>query len=198
MFKKYSPKPIYSYKSYKISDICRVYKDQGLHPQTIRKWIKQQGLKAFLHERDFYIYGAVLKEFLTNRNQKHKEEGSLDFDQFRCGHCKSKQPPLNNIITKLTIGFNNCLRAFGICGKCNHEIKRSYKRLELDEIKEIFQIQLDEVSILCNSLSSTNKTHSNNAQKVGGSESLNFKKDTAIKAKSNTAKESQQLTLFDF
>jgi len=41
---------------------------------------------------------------------------------------------------------------------------------------------------ICNSSSSTNKTHSNNAQKVGGSESLNIKKDTIIKAKSNGKK----------
>jgi hypothetical protein len=66
-------------------------------------------LKAFLHERDYYIYGAVWKEFLNNRNKTHKEKSGLDFNQFICFKCKSKQPPLNNIITKLKTGFNGCI-----------------------------------------------------------------------------------------
>ena len=198
MFKKYSPKPIHSYKSYKISDLCRIYKAQDLHPQTVRKWINKQNLKAFLHERDFYIYGAVFKEFLTNRNQQHKEKNQLAFNQFRCGKCKSKQPPLNNIITKLTTGFNKSLLAFGVCSKCNHQIKRPYKRLELDQIKEIFHIKLDEVSALCNSLNSTNKTHSNIGQKVGASESLKKVDNKTPKIQPKQPQESKQLTLFDF
>jgi hypothetical protein len=109
MFKKYNPKPIHSYKSYKIFDLCRIYKAQDLHAQTIRKWINRQNLKAFLHERDYYIYGAVWKEFLNNRNKTHKEKSGLDFNQFICFKCKSKQPPLNNIITKLKTGFNGCI-----------------------------------------------------------------------------------------
>ena len=200
MFKKYNPKPIHSYKSYKISDLCRIYKAQDLHPQTIRKWINQQNLQAFLHDRDFYIYGAIFKEFLTNRNQQHKEKNQLAFNQFRCGKCKSKQPPLNNIITKLTTGFNGCLNAFGICSnsKCNNEIKRPYKKLELVKIKEIFQIKLDEVSALCNSLNSTNKTNIDKGKKVGGSESLKIAKNKNPKIKLDQPQKSKQLTLFDF
>jgi len=143
MFKKYNPKPIHSYKSYKISDLCRIYKAQDLHAQTIRKWINQKGLKAFLHEKDFYIYGAVFKEFLTKRNQKHKEKNQLEFNQFRCGKCKSKKPPLDNIITKLTTGFNGSLKAFGVCVKCNHEIKRHYKSLELNYSNLKYLINFD-------------------------------------------------------
>jgi hypothetical protein len=198
MFKKYNPKPIHSYKSYKISDLCRIYKIQDLHPQTIRKWINQQGLKAFLHERDFYIYGAVLKEFLTSRNQKNKAKRSLDFDQFRCGQCKSKEPPKNKIITRLTTGFNNCLLAFGVCNKCGHEINRPYKRAKLTEIHEIFQVQLADELVLCNSSISTNKTNINISEKVVVSESLNIKKGEVRKVKPSTAKETEQLTLFDF
>ena len=197
MFKKYNPKPIHSYKSYKISDLCRIYKAQDLHPQTIRKWINQQGLNAFLHERDFYIYGAVFKEFLANRNQQHKEKNQLEFNQFRCGKCKSKQHPLDKIINKLTTGFNGSIKAFGVCAKCNHQIKRNYKRSELAEIKEIFRIKLDEVSALCNSSNSTNKTNIDDGQKVGGSEPLGSHPHD-VKNISPPVAEIKQLTLFDF
>jgi hypothetical protein len=200
MFKKYNPKPIHSYKSYKISDLCRIYKAQDLHPQTIRKWINQQNLKAFLHERDYYVYGAVWKEFLNNRNNTHKEKNSLDFNQFICFKCKSKQPPLNNIITKLKTGFNGCIEAFGVCQNCGYDkLKRPYKRSELAQIKEIFKIELDELSILYNSSTSTTKTNSNNSQKVGVSEPLkNHPHNLKNISPPPPKKEDKQLSLFDF
>lgn len=201
MFKKYSPrkKDLYNYRSYKIANLCKIHQSEKLHPQSIRKWIKSGALKAFLHERDYYIYGAVWKEFLANRNKEHKVEKSLDFKHFRCGKCKSKQPPLNNVITKLTTGFNGCIEAIGVCQKCgDDQLKKSYKRLKLDQIKEVFEIKLDELPILCNSSISTNKTHSNIGQKEGVSESSNIAKNKNKKAKPNIANESHQLTFFDF
>ena len=200
MFKKYNPKPIHSYNSYKISDLCRIYKAQDLHPQTIRKWIKQEGLQAFLHEGDFYIHGAVFKAFLTNRNQQHKEKNQLEFDQFRCGKCKSKQPPLDNIISKLTTGFNDSIRAFGVCRKCGDDgLKRPYKRSELAKIKEIFQIKLDEVSTLYNCSNGTNKTNINDGQILGCGEPLkNHSHDVKNIPPQPLENEAMQLTLFDF
>lgn len=126
-----------------------IHKSEKLHPQSIRKWIKKGELKAFLNERDYYVYGAVWKEFLKNRNKTRREKSSLDFNQFKCFKCKAKQPPLNNIITKLSTGFNGCIQAFGVCQKCGYDgLKRPYKRSELAQIKEIFKIELDEVAIL--------------------------------------------------
>ena len=51
--------------------------------------------------------------------------------------------------------------------------------------------------MLYNSLSSTNKTHINNTQKVGGSESLNIQKAKISKNNLTTISETKQLTLFD-
>ena len=65
------------------------------------------------------------------------------------------------------------------------------------EIKEIFQIKLDEVSALCNSLNSTNKTNIDDGQKVGGSESLKMVNNKTPKNKPNKTQEFEQLTLFD-
>lgn len=198
MVKKYNPKPICSYRAYRIPDICKLYKDQKLHAQTLRDFIKKEELKAFFHKGEFYIYGAILKEFFTNRNQKSKEEGSLGADIFRCGKCKAKKPPLNHIITKLTTGRNGCLLAFGICTGCGHEIHRPFKKIKLDEIYKIFQVRLDEVSTLYNSSNSTKETHLDIAQKAGVSQSLKIKKPNNKQNSSVSTKETKQLTLFDF
>jgi hypothetical protein len=202
MFKKYTPKikELYHYRAYKIADLRTIHKSENLHPQSIRKWIKKGELKAFLYERDYYVYGAVWKEFLTNRNITHKEKNSLDFNQFICFKCKSKQPPLNNIITKLSTGFNGCIEAFGVCQKCGYDkLKRPYKRSELAKIKEIFKIELDELSILYNSSTSTTKTNSNNSQKVVVSEPLkNHPHNLKNISPPPPKKEDKQLSLFDF
>lgn len=200
MFKKYNPKikDLYNYRAYKIADLCTIHKLEKLHPQSIRKWIKKGELKAFLHEGDYYIYGAVWKELLTNRNTTHKEKISLDFNQFKCFKCKAKQLPLNNVINKLSTGFNGCIEAFGVCQKCGYDkLKRPYKRSELAQIKEIFKIELDEVSILYNSSTSTTKTNSNNSQKVGVSESLKNHSHN-LKNILPPKNEDKQLSLFDF
>lgn len=198
MLKKYNPQPLFSYRSYKISDLRRIYKDQKLHAQTVRDWIKEGKLEAFFYEGDFYIYGAVFKEFLTNRNQQNKEKGNLGCDRFRCGKCKTKAPPLNKIITRLTTGRNNCLLAFGICVKCGHEINRPFKRIKLAEIHQIFQVQLDELSTLCNSSNSTNETNSNITQKAGVCQPLQTENPASNKDISVSTNETEQLTLFDF
>ena len=202
MFKKYTPKTkeLYHYRAYKIADLCAIHKSEKLHPQSIRKWIKKGELKAFLNERDYYVYGAVWKEFLKNRNKTRREKSSLDFNQFKCFKCKAKQPPLNNIITKLSTGFNGCIQAFGVCQKCGYDgLKRPYKRSELAQIKEIFKIELDEVAILYNSSTSTTKTNSNNSQKAGVSEPLKNHPHNSKNISPSPAKnEDKQLSLFDF
>lgn len=202
MLKKFNPQPLFSYKSYKISDLRRIYKEQKLHAQTVRDWINEGKLKAFFYEGDFYIYGAVLKEFFTSRNHQNKEQGKLGSENFRCGKCKTKAPPLNHIVTRLTTGRNNCLLAFGICinVKCGHEIQRPFKRNKLAEIHQIFQVQLDEVSPLCNSLNSTNETDIKLSPKTGDSQSSEVRVIPVQSDSSNSFSSSKlkQLTLFDF
>lgn len=139
-----------------------------------------------------------LKNFWLIAINNTKKKNQLEFNQFRCGKCKSKQPPLDNIVNRLTTGFNGSIKAFGVCGKCNHQIKRNYKRSELPEIKEIFQIKLDEVSALYNSSNSTtNKTNIDDGQKVGSSEPLRSHPHD-VKNISPPVAEIKQLTLFDF
>jgi hypothetical protein len=70
-----------------------------------------------------------------------------------------------------------------------------YLEVEMDKIQLlIVMVQM----MLCNSSTSTNKTHSNISQKMGGSESLNIANNKDKKPKSTNINQSQQLTLFDF
>ncbi len=179
----YNANLISSYISYKINDICNVFKEQKLNNKTVRKFIKKDKLEAFEYKGEFYVYGEVLKAFLKERKSSNKI--TLEFNESRCGKCKKIAPFFENIITKLTIGRNNCILAFGLCPHCAHEKSRPYKRIFENKIREIFRIEQDDLLTLNNPLTSTIHTQSNLTQKDNQSGSIKKDNKNKIKIKYN-------------
>jgi len=189
MKKKYNTnKIIESYRSYKISDICRIFIKKKLHPQTIRKWIKECGLEAFEHKGDFYIYGAILKEFLKTYNNKNKK--TLTDNQFKCQKCKKIDIAKDNITTKTEERENGNIVIFGICIYCNYEMRKFWSKNRKNELLEIFNQK--QVMTREDSLNTPNKTNIENNQIIQVSESI------VKKTKKNKVKIDNQPTLFDF
>jgi hypothetical protein len=55
-----------------------LFKSQNLHEDTIRSWINEGALKAFKSGNAYYVYGAVLKQFLKyRRNHNRRKETEL-------------------------------------------------------------------------------------------------------------------------
>lgn len=152
MKKKYNYKDgLESYRSYKLKYIEDII---GIHIQTIRKWIKNGGLEAFQHERDYYIYGAVLKDYLKAKNTKNKIK--LTDTQFKCQSCKKHIEPQNNIITKTEEQKNGNLFIFGICA-CGYEMRKIWSKNRKSELKTIFLFP--QVITRQDSSNPTSKTH---------------------------------------
>ncbi len=84
--------------AYKIEDICHVYKASKLNQQTVRKWIKKEGLKT-ITTYPYLINGKDLKSFLENNNNKDKDP--LDFNKFACFACKKHVAPKGNTMQYL-------------------------------------------------------------------------------------------------
>lgn len=173
MSKKYDYRLVHSYRSYKVNNICRLYKAEKLHQQTVRGWINEGKLKATLHGKTLYIYGAVLKEFLKSKRIKNKR--TLEFNQFRCWNCKKIDVPLNSIIIKLEVGRNNSILAHSTCIHCNSAIYRSYKRRDKQDILKCFTVNHNALVGLCDSSYNTRKTNVNNVLKKPLSEPLENK-----------------------
>lgn len=173
MSKNYDPRRVKSYRSYKIRDVCRLFRDKKLHEQTLRGWVKEGKLQAFWHGNTMYIYGAVLKQFLTESNSKRK--CPLAFNQFRCWKCKATDAPLNHTIEKLLTGRNKSLLAFGVCASCGHEVERLYKANAEPEILSTFTVKHNAVGGLSDSVCSTERTHIENAPEMAANESLKNK-----------------------
>lgn len=163
MSKKYDYRNVESNRTYKLRDICRLFKAEGLHEQTIRGWIKEQGLEAFLVGKTYYVHGGVLKAYLKAKGEKRKKP--LKFDKWKCWICKAVGSPVGNIINKLTYGRNKSLAAHGDCGSCGNEIERLYKMSQLPQVLETFSVKENELGGLYDSSCSTKKTHIDNQPK---------------------------------
>ena len=186
MSKKYDARLLKNYRSYKTKDICRLFRVKKLHEQTIRGWINDGKLDAFWHGKTLYIYGAVLKQFLTDRNNQRKSP--LEFNQFRCWKCKATVTPLNHTIEKLTLGRNGCPVALGVCKSCGHEIKRIYKADAEQEILRTFTVVHNQLTLLSDSLCSIGKTNVDDTPQMASNEPMENKppdKNTSAGYKAN-------------
>jgi hypothetical protein len=199
MRKNYDPRLIMSYRSYKISDLCRIYKAKKLHPQTLRKWINSGELKAIIDGKTILIYGAVLKKFLVENNSKGKR--SLKITEFKCWKCKTIAPPLNNEITNLE-EVKGYIKAYAICNSCGNKIQRPYKLKLLAEILKTFEVKQGDAPLLYDSSNSTSNTHINDGAKIATCEPETIKTQISTNTTSNThiiakTQNSNQLNLWD-
>jgi hypothetical protein len=169
MFKKYDHRLVKSYKSYTLQELVRLYKADQLHIQTIRDWIRSGELDCIQDGNKYLIYGAVLKQFLFNRNMNKRR--NLQFNEFLCCKCKQINRPLEATIISATIKKNGSILATAICPNCAFEMKRLYKGSEVDKILKIFQIEAEALRVLSDTSSSASKTHLKTAHKLPQSKS---------------------------
>lgn len=170
MFKKYDPRGVRNYRSYKLADLCRLYRSKKLHAQTIRAWIKSGKLESINDGKNIFVYGAVFKQFLIDRNSSNKRR--LKINQFLCLKCKTIFEPEGNTLTKLTYGVNKCIAALSNCVSCGHEVSRLFKAKLSQEIIATFNVKQNEVLELCNRECSSGNTHDKAVEKDASSESL--------------------------
>ena len=153
MSKSLNPNLIVSNRSYTTEKICTIYKSQKLHPQTVRGFIKNEGLKV-VSMKPIVILGKDLKEFLKRRNA-HKK--TLAFNEFKCPKCKAISEPQNKEIS-IYYNKNRSIRAVGICGVCPAEMQRFYSVNDEEKVRKFFLVKL-KLSTLCNSSYTTLQTN---------------------------------------
>ena len=151
MSKTYSIKQISNLLCYSIEDICNLYVNRKLHPQTVRKWIKN-GLPVIDNHKPVLVHGSDLKYFLGKINDKHHFE--LNFDKFYCFSCKEPHVPYNRTI--YIEHKQKCILAKAICSKNKKVMNKSFKLSDLSALQKNFTIE--PLSRLYDSLNSTLKT----------------------------------------
>ncbi len=150
--------------TYDIDEICAVFADKGLHPQTVRGWIKA-GLKTIDSGKPVLIYGNDLISFLKKRNDQNK--CSTAFDQFYCFKCRDARSVFQNRIAIKQQG--QFLKASGHCRQCKTRMYKSYSLAAYPQLRQTFK--LVGVSELYDCSASADKTHLDTEDKTPPTES---------------------------
>jgi len=138
--------------AYDVDDICTTFADLGLHPQTVRKWIKN-GLKTIDGGKPALIYGNDLIAYLKNQNTKNK--CTTEFDQLFCMTCQDARPVFQKrIVVEQKRQF---LKVSGRCRQCKTTMFKSYKMEAFPELRRGFV--LVDVLELYDFEVSSDKTH---------------------------------------
>jgi hypothetical protein len=132
MAKKYSHTRVKSHRSYSVDDVCKLFADKKLHPQTVRAWIKE-GLKV-IGKKPFIIHGQDLKAFLEERNKASKKK--LTLAEFKCLSCHEIEKPIISVIRK----ENGSLFASGICPHCQGKVAKICQANDFDKLQYLFTI----------------------------------------------------------
>ncbi len=134
-----------------IDEICELYKEYGLHPQTVRQWIKS-GLPV-MKGRPVLIYGNDLKVFLGKMNTSNK--CSSEFDQMFCMSCKDAKSFYKKQIKVELV--NGVIKAKALCRDCKTIMNKPYKFEDFPKIRKLFHVS--DVLELYDNKDSPSKTH---------------------------------------
>tara|TARA_A200000113_G_scaffold211980_1_gene213129 strand:- start:2878 stop:3393 length:516 start_codon:yes stop_codon:yes gene_type:complete len=137
---------------YDIDDICTLFSDLGLHPQTVRAWVKR-GLKTIDNGKPALIYGNNLIAFLKAQNTENK--CITEFDEMFCMGCKDARPIYQN---KIKVDQKtNVLSVSGLCRCCKTKMYQNYKLSDFSALRKTFKVV--DVLELYDCEASSDKTH---------------------------------------
>lgn len=101
-----------SYSIREINDIC------GTTPQTIRRFIKSEGLPAMTGQKPFLINGGDYLDFIEGKRTRSKR--TLKVGEFRCFSCGTIGKPFGGMADYDASGFRP--RLSGLCGSCERPV----------------------------------------------------------------------------
>jgi ribosomal protein S27E len=148
----YPHKRVRYWYGYDIDDICTLFSDLGLHPQTVRKWIKN-GLKTMDAGKPALVYGHDLIAYLKKNNNANKCKTA--FDEIYCMGCQDARPVFRNKIA--VEQKSQFLKVQGACRECKKPMFKNYKLSDFPALRQKFT--LVGVLELYDFEATTDKTH---------------------------------------
>ena len=132
--RKYNTNLIKETLNYSIHDIASLFR---IHRGTVRQWIKE-GLPLIDNHKPFLVLGSDLKEFLKKRQGNRKTK--CNANELYCCKCRKPRTSWDNLVD-LKILNERRLLIMGICSQCDTKTNKLSSLKNLDEIKEIFDVQ---------------------------------------------------------
>ena len=128
MLRRFDPRRIKIHRSYTVEDAARTL---GSHKNSVRRWIKCEGLTTIDDARPAMIHGRTLRDFLIQRRESSRcrcRPGEI-----YCLRCRAPKSPAGGMIDYLPMtATSGNLR--GICPDCRHQV---YRRVGLSQLSAI-------------------------------------------------------------
>lgn len=119
----------YSYTVEQIADLF------GLDVHTVRRWIREDGLKRVPKTRPYLIHSSELKKFLQKK-QKARKRPCKDNEAY-CLKCRAPRTPKNN--SAITVDLpNKSVRMKARCSICNSKINRTIKAADWSDSHPLY------------------------------------------------------------
>lgn len=130
-----SPHRIKSNRPYLIEEAARTL---GVHKNTIRRWISEEGLAAITDARPHIIPGDILKLFLKEKRERQRTKRGPG--ELFCLKCRASRKPAGDIAEyEPRSAKHGMLQA--ICSECECLMFRVTKRANLTEFEAFFEVQ---------------------------------------------------------
>lgn len=133
MAKRYSTAGFSKNLTYTILEIQQI---RGTSPQTVRRWIKEEGLPAMTSQRPFLIHGADLIDFLKTKSDKGKNPHAPG--ELSCFKCGTRGRPMGDMADLESNGSRMRLKA--LCGACESPVSVYIGEAKLAQYREFLDI----------------------------------------------------------
>lgn len=109
----YSLKPLRRDYTYSVDEIAGIY---GITPDTVFRWIRNEGLKRNEASRKYFVHGSELAQFLERRNAKNKKPCKKG--EMFCCKCRKPHTPKSESLKPKKLA-NKTVRIYGRCSVCD-------------------------------------------------------------------------------
>lgn len=135
MARNYPLRRIRYWYAYDVDEVCSLYKDMNLHPQTVLCWIKN-GLLVADNSKPFLIMGQHLKDFLGERNKSQKHKTAVQ--ELFCMSCRDVKKAYKRQVQITKQGHLHNMKAH--CPDCKSIMNKGIKLESYPEIKKFYAV----------------------------------------------------------
>ena len=109
----------------------------GIHPNTVRHWLKD-GLHAIDGRRPILVHGAMLRTFLSERQQARRHKCGLS--EFFCFRCRVPRRAWGNVADVATY-TEKIAKLTALCCVCETAMHRTIRRADIPKIGALIDLQ---------------------------------------------------------
>lgn len=97
----------------------------SVHKNTIKRWVKVEGLQALTDQKPHLVLGRDLRPFLRRRTERRRRK--LGDGEMYCFSCKAPRAPAGGMVEDVSMGLG-AANLQAICPECERLMHRRVKR----------------------------------------------------------------------